>query len=279
MLDTPLRIRKVIDESIGRLNNRSAKVLTNRYGLYGEDIKTLASLGHSCGLTRERVRQIEKSSLENIREFIDQKESQIIISLVNNYLNGIGNLRREDLLVRDLRTLFGIKYEERVLANELHFLTKVIGEPEIIPQDNDWHNIWHNNKSAYKLAEEIVRSLLKFKQQNFISFLETAKNKFNLPEVLIVNYLSVSKHFGVGPHGDLGAKHWIYVNPKTVRDKSFLVLKKANAPLHFKEIASLVNSLTKKQSHPATVHNELIKDPRFILVSRGTYALKEYLKK
>ena len=242
-------------------------------------MKTLASLGNSYGLTRERVRQIEENSLENIRESIDQEQSQIILSLIHDYLNRIGNLRREDLLVRDLRTLFGIKYEERILANELHLLVKVIGEPEIVPQNNDWHDIWHNDKKAYKLASTVVSGLLKFKQHDFIRFLETAKGKFNLPEVLIVNYLSVSKHFGVGPHGDLGAKHWIHVNPKTVRDKSFLVLKKANAPLHFKEIASLVNSLAKKQSHPATVHNELIKDPRFVLVGRGTYALKEHLRK
>ncbi len=100
-----------------------------------------------------------------------------------------------------------------------------------------------------------------------------------MPEVLIVNYLSASKHFGVGPYGDLGAKHWAHVHPRTVRDKSFLVLKKAGAPMHFKEIALLVNKLDKKQSHPATVHNELIKDSRFSLVGRGTYALKEHLKK
>ncbi len=279
MLGTPLRIRKIIDESIGRLDDRSAKVLTNRYGLYGEKVKTLASLGHSYGLTRERVRQIEESCLENIRKSIDQKESQIVLKLINDYLNRIGNLRRGDLLVRDLRTLFGVKYEEGVLSNELHLLVKVIGEPEIIPHNNDWHDIWHNDKRAYQLASDVIHSLLKFKQHDFARFLETATNKFNLPEVLIVNYLSASKRFGVGPRGDLGAKHWINVNPKTVRDKSFLVMKYANAPLHFKEIASLVNNLTKKQSHPATVHNELIKDPRFVLVSRGTYALKEHLRK
>jgi DNA-directed RNA polymerase delta subunit len=32
----------------------------------------------------------------------------------------------------------------------------------------------------------------------------------------------------------------------------------------------------KKKTHPQTVHNELIKDKRFVLVGRGTYALSEW---
>ncbi len=31
-----------------------------------------------------------------------------------------------------------------------------------------------------------------------------------------------------------------------------------------------------RRAHPQTVHNELIKDPRFVLVGRGTYALAEH---
>lgn len=279
MLGTPLKLRKVVDKSIGRLDDRSAKILINRYGLYGEEVKTLASLGNNYGLTRERVRQIEENSLDDLKKFIDEEEVAAILFIINDYLNKIGNLRREDLLVRDLRTLFGATYEEDVFASELRLIRSVLDEPEIISEDNDWHDIWHNDKRAHKLATVVVQHLLKFKEQDFIKFLESATYKFKLPEVLVVNYLSASKYFGVGPYGDLGAKHWVHVHPKTVRDKSFLVLKKAAAPLHFKEIASLVNSLNKKQAHPATVHNELIKDQRFVLVGRGTYALKERLKK
>lgn len=279
MLGVPLKLRKVVDKSIGRLDDRSAKILINRYGLYGEKIKTLAFLGNSYSLTRERVRQIEEDSLDDLKKFIDQEEAATILFLINDYLNKIGNLRREDLLVRDLRTLFGVSYAEDIFGSELRLISRVLGEPEIVHEDNHWHGLWHNDRKAHKLATGIVQYLLKFKEQDFIKFLESATYKFKLPEVLIVNYLSVSKHFGAGPYGDLGAKHWVRVHPKTVRDKSFIVLKRTGTPLHFKEIASLVNKLNKKQAHPATVHNELIKDPRFVLVGRGTYALEEYAKK
>ena len=279
MLGTPLKLRKVIDRAFERLDDRSAKILISRYGLYGEEVKTLALLGSAYNLTRERVRQIEDNSLQSLKKFIDGEETKAILELIHDYLNKIGNLRREDLLVRDLRILFGVKYEEEIFGNELYLIAKVLGEPEVIDEDDDWHDIWHNDKTSYKTATSMVGYLLKFKEHNFNKFLEAAMAKFDLPEVVVVNYLSVSKHFGIGPYGDLGAKHWIHIHPKTVRDKSFLVLKKKGVPLHFKEIASLVNGLGKKQAHPATIHNELIKDPRFVLVGRGTYALKEHLKK
>ena len=51
-------------------------------------------------------------------------------------------------------------------------------------------------------------------------------------------------------------------------------------PLHFREIARLIDEhgLYKlgKKTHPQTVHNELIKDGRFVLVGRGTYALSDW---
>jgi thioredoxin reductase len=34
--------------------------------------------------------------------------------------------------------------------------------------------------------------------------------------------------------------------------------------------------LSDKKVHPQTVHNELIRDKRFVLVGRGTYALREW---
>ena len=56
-----------------------------------------------------------------------------------------------------------------------------------------------------------------------------------------------------------------------MKDKAYLVFKKENKPLHFTEVASLIDSAL-----PQTVHNELIKDSRFVLVGRGIYALKEW---
>jgi len=49
------------------LNKREIKILSHRYGLNGEDPKTLQEIGQLVNLSRERVRQIEKSALKKIR--------------------------------------------------------------------------------------------------------------------------------------------------------------------------------------------------------------------
>ena len=50
------------------------------------------------------------------------------------------------------------------------------------------------------------------------------------------------------------------------------------SPKHFTEIAKLINQsgFSGKKANIQTVHNELIKDKRFVLIGRGIYALKEW---
>ena len=63
---------------------------------------------------------------------------------------------------------------------------------------------------------------------------------------------------------------WSEVRPKGVRDKAYMVLKRDNNPKHFSEIAKLINvaGFQGKKANVQTVHNELIKDDRFVLVGR-----------
>lgn len=66
------------------------------------------------------------------------------------------------------------------------------------------------------------------------------------------------------------------IKPRTIADKIYLVLKEAVRPLHFRDIAEQINRVfSDKPANPATVHNELILDDRYVLVGRGIYALKE----
>jgi DNA-directed RNA polymerase delta subunit len=55
-------------------------------------------------------------------------------------------------------------------------------------------------------------------------------------------------------------------------------LKKEEKPLHFEDIAKKIGrmGIDSKPAHVQTVHNELIKDDRFVLVGRGIYALSEH---
>ncbi len=54
-------------ESLSILSDREREVLIHRFGLNGEEPKTLQEIGKLLKLSRERVRQIEKNALEKIR--------------------------------------------------------------------------------------------------------------------------------------------------------------------------------------------------------------------
>jgi RNA polymerase primary sigma factor len=56
---------------LDRLGERSAAVLRLRFGLDGEDPMTLKEIGDRLGLTRERVRQIERDALGQLREELE----------------------------------------------------------------------------------------------------------------------------------------------------------------------------------------------------------------
>jgi RNA polymerase primary sigma factor len=54
------------------LGSRAVTVLEMRFGLTGQDPMTLDEIGKHFGVTRERIRQIEKKSLVALRERAEQ---------------------------------------------------------------------------------------------------------------------------------------------------------------------------------------------------------------
>jgi RNA polymerase primary sigma factor len=60
-------LRQVL-QLVDRLEPREASVIRLRFGLNGEEPQTLKEIGDRLGLTRERVRQIERQALSQIAE-------------------------------------------------------------------------------------------------------------------------------------------------------------------------------------------------------------------
>jgi len=95
---------------------------------------------------------------------------------------------------------------------------------------------------------------------------------------ILYSLMQSLKNLKQNKYGEWGISHWGEISPKTVNDKIYLILKHTNTPLHFTDIAKKINEMKfdSKTANAATVHNELILDDRYVLLSRGTYGLKEW---
>ncbi|MEO3787262.1 sigma-70 family RNA polymerase sigma factor [Actinocorallia sp. B10E7] len=60
-------LRGYLDEALATLSEREAAVIPQRFGLDDDRPKTLDEIGRSYGLTRERIRQIERQGMRKLR--------------------------------------------------------------------------------------------------------------------------------------------------------------------------------------------------------------------
>lgn len=63
---------ELVTQLLGRINDREATVLQLRYGLKDGRKMTLKEIGETVGLTRERVRQIEKEAKRKLEEYVKE---------------------------------------------------------------------------------------------------------------------------------------------------------------------------------------------------------------
>ena len=153
-------------------------------------------------------------------------------------------------------------------------------------EDDEFRHRWHVNEKLAKDVHEALRKLytgLTDKDlipeseivSTFLEHLKDVSEKYKNQEI-VRRWLGISKNIGKNPLGEWGISSSPNIKTKGMRDYAFLVIRKHGSPIHFKEVAKSIEQIFKKKAHVATCHNELIKDPRFVLVGRGLYALSEW---
>ncbi len=71
---------KLAREALGDLTEREKMILYRRFGLFGNDEMTLEEIGKVVGLSRERVRQLEKEAKTKIRQRLAPLRTQLKFS-------------------------------------------------------------------------------------------------------------------------------------------------------------------------------------------------------
>jgi len=289
---------------VKNLSTKESDILSRRFGLLGKKKETLEQIGKYYDITRERIRQIETATVKKLKEIKDfrgqiETAEQHITRLLENY----GGIMEENFLLDEIGS--SDQGEENRQAARF-ILDRLLNEKiETVKPDEYFLPGRKLPVVSLNISKQIIEELVKiieqeqkllqtnellerFRKRDFyknneqqIATLKLGVNEEKLAQEIdkiIDSHLKISKRIDQNILGEWGLNTWNTVMPKRMGDKVYLILKKAGKPLHFTEITDLINQVNfdKKKAYPATIHNELILDDRYVLVGRGIYALKEW---
>lgn len=277
----------LVDSFISDLAPRTKEIIVKRYGLDGEKPRTLEEIGKTYGITRERVRQIQASAVKEFQKKDDLSTLKPVEEMIEKILKEHGHIVRHDQILDEFANRSTTIVNPYVVEFVLELSNKFVYHAET----EKTHRAWATKQGNVDVPTQVIEAFMESLRDAGKPMPHQATVKCVLDHEVaethcdviadgevVATYLALSKQVRQNPFGEWGFVTWTEINPKGVKDKAFVVLKRAGEPMHFSEITEAINAsgFATRPAIPQTVHNELIKDERFVLVGRGMYALKEW---
>lgn len=273
-----LQIETIINDILGTIDReREREIIARRYGLFDRK-ETLEQIGELLGITRERVRQLEKAVMAKLKAMADsgqlphiQEVQKVLVSEIQE----MGKAARISDLGARLTTA-----NSRIDQSRISFLAALSPEIAVVDENDHFHHsvgiaAEHDEKTIKDLAAKAIEAVKNIGEPATIDKIASLIKLENPDHTAAL--ASTSKHLAT-LNGKWGLVKWPTVNPKNIRDKIYVILQDAGKHMHFNEIAEAIKQSDFKRKDVTTqaIHNELIKDKRFVLIGRGIYALKEW---
>jgi len=275
--DYTLNVEQVVKDILGTIDReREREIIARRYGLYDRK-ETLEQIGELLGITRERVRQLEKAVMTKLKSVAEKELPHItdIETTLSAYIKNMGNVAR----VSDITDKV-VKNASKIDRSRVAFLSQLAPNLTHVGENDHFHNAVslkevHSEKSVRDSVGSVIEAIKKIGKP--VKIEEIAGAMGHPDSKAVAALASVSKNLAT-LNGRWGLMKWPTVNPKNIRDKIYVILHENGKQMHFIEIAESIRESDFKRKDVTTqaIHNELIKDSRFILVGRGIYALKEW---
>lgn len=273
---TLLNTEQIVQDILNSIDReREREIIARRFGLFDRK-ETLEQIGELLGITRERVRQLEKVVITKLREssldlpHIDEVERLLLVTLAE-----AGQTARITKLAAALTA-----ENTRTDQSRLAFLTELCPSISVIGEDDHFFQSAGVAKvhDTAKLKKEVATIVAAIKNAGKpVDTKEMTKLAAMPSDDYAAALASTSKQLAT-LNGRWGLVKWPTVNPKNIRDKIYVILSENKKHMHFNEIAEAIKESDFKRKDVTTqaIHNELIKDKRFVLIGRGIYALKEW---
>ena len=278
MQESQINVEQVVKDVLATIDReREREIISRRFGLYDRK-ETLEQIGELLGITRERVRQLEKTVMTKLKSVAAKDLPHIneVESKLAEHIRELGGVARvTELADRTIK-----KGASKIDHSRIAFLAQLAPNLTHVSENDHFYNAvalkeQHSEKTVREHVGHVIEAIKKIGKP--VSIQEIA-GAMGHPEAHIVEALArVSKNLAT-LNNRWGLVKWPMVNPKNIRDKIYVILHENGKQMHFGEIAEAIRGSDFKRKDVTTqaIHNELIKDKRFILVGRGIYALKEW---
>lgn len=275
---TTLITETIVTEVLATIDReREREIIARRFGLFDRK-ETLEQIGEMLGITRERVRQLEKSVITRLKTTAGQGSVPHVSDFQNRLLDllqNAGNVARVSSLTAATSNTPSREEQARVA-----FLAQLCPLLVVISEDDNFYNAVgikkaRDEKALKAAVSGLVATIKELGEPKSIDEITAATDFEDATETAAL--ASTSKLLAT-LNNRWGLIKWPMVNPKNIRDKIYVILKENGKHMHFNEIAGAIKDSEFKRKDVTTqaIHNELIKDKRFVLIGRGIYALKEW---
>jgi hypothetical protein len=277
-------VNRILESILIDLPERSRDVVISRFGIGKRESETLEAIGQRYSITRERVRQIEADSLKSIRARRDRGDFAVLLRTLEEFVEEHGDVVDE----HTARRQFSREYFDVTEPREWEGMVALgfaVGERLKKASASDIFTVrWFVDQTSLSAQEDLCRKIIEYlkKRDEILSQEELSAYAKSLNPSLssaaILSYVAGCTVIKSNVFNQWGLKDWPEIRPRGVRDKAHLVMKQHGKPLHFTDVALLINEsgFGGRPALAQTVHNELIKDQRFVLVGRGLYALRDW---
>ncbi len=273
-----LSTKQIITDILGTIErDREQEIVSRRFGLFDRK-ETLEQIGELLGITRERVRQLEKAVVIRLKLQAEQGNIPHVDDLEQKIIDYLDNSTK----VSPVRIVAGnfVEKNDKIEQARIAFMAQLCPKLIVIDENDNYNNViaikkLHDEKAVKSLIDKVVKAVKAIGKPTDIN---TIAKEAGIEDARHAEGLALSSKQIATLNNRWGLIKWPMVNPKNIRDKIYVILYEHGKHMHFNEIADAIkeSSFKRKDVTVQAIHNELIKDKRFVLVGRGIYALKEW---
>ncbi|QQR55149.1 hypothetical protein IPG41_01075 [Candidatus Peregrinibacteria bacterium] len=277
-----IKLHELVENLLVVLSEKEKFIIKSRFALNVPQKLTLEQIGQQFGVTRERVRQIEKTALRKLERNAQNTNIRILTEFAKALLQKEGGIAADsyfkEQLLKILPNITSEEIQELHLAlsldRDIHF------EPNTLKNHPYWRTARFNDNSIATVGNISNKTLSKTShilpiEQLAEKINENSENPLSINQ--ITNIFRIIREYKITDQG-IGLYNWRHINPRTLKDKIIYILNREKRPLHFEKLTNLIreSKFDQKRTNIQAVHNELIRNENFILIGRGIYALQEW---